>query len=39
VGERALAEMRTWPPVLPVFEQVTPVPATPLYDRLAKEAG
>jgi radical SAM superfamily enzyme YgiQ (UPF0313 family) len=37
VGERTLAEMRTWPPVLPVFGQITPFPATPLYDRLAKE--
>jgi radical SAM superfamily enzyme YgiQ (UPF0313 family) len=37
VAERTLAEMRTWPPVLPVFGQITPFPATPLYDRLAKE--
>src|ERR1700731_346360 len=37
VGERTLAEMRTWPPVLPVFGQITPFPATPLYDRLLKE--
>jgi radical SAM superfamily enzyme YgiQ (UPF0313 family) len=37
VGERTLAEMRTWPPVLPVFGQITPFPATPLYDRLARE--
>ncbi len=29
--------MREWPPVLPVFGQITPFPATPLYDRLAKE--
>ncbi len=29
--------MRDWPPVLPVFGQITPFPATPLYDRLAKE--
>ncbi len=28
---------RTWPPVLPVFGQITPFPATPLYDRLLKE--
>ena len=26
-----------WPPVLPVFGQITPFPATPLYDRLEKE--
>ncbi len=29
--------MREWPPVLPVFGQITPFPATPLYDRLKKE--
>ena len=37
VAGRTLAEIRTWPPVLPVFGQITPFPATPLYDRLAKE--
>ena len=37
VAERTLAEIRTWPPVLPVFGQITPFPATPLYDRLEKE--
>src|ERR1035441_436624 len=37
VAARTLAEMRAWPPVLPVFGQITPFPATPLYDRLAKE--
>ena len=37
VGERTLAEIREWPPVLPVFGQITPFPATPLYDRLEKE--
>jgi radical SAM superfamily enzyme YgiQ (UPF0313 family) len=37
VAERTLAEMRTWPPGLPVFGQITPFPATPLYDRLKKE--
>ena len=37
VAERTLAQMREWPPVLPVFGQITPFPATPLYDRLAKE--
>ena len=30
-------QMRDWPPVLPVFGQITPFPATPLYDRLEKE--
>jgi hypothetical protein len=29
--------MRKWPPVLPVFGQITPFPATPLYDRLLHE--
>ena len=37
VAERTLDEIRRWPPVLPVFGQITPFPATPLYDRLAKE--
>jgi radical SAM superfamily enzyme YgiQ (UPF0313 family) len=37
VGERTLAEIRTWPPTLPVFGQITPFPATPLYARLEKE--
>ena len=37
VAERTLAEIREWPPVLPVFGQITPFPATPLYDRLEKE--
>ena len=30
-------QIREWPPVLPVFGQITPFPATPLYDRLEKE--
>ena len=37
VAERTLAEIRKWPPGLPVFGQITPFPATPLYDRLNKE--
>jgi radical SAM superfamily enzyme YgiQ (UPF0313 family) len=37
VAERTLAQIRKWPPVLPVFGQITPFPATPLYDRLQKE--
>ena len=37
MAERTLAQMRNWPPVLPVFGQITPFPATPLYDRLEKE--
>src|SRR6266550_2287471 len=37
VAERTLNEIRSWPPGLPVFGQLTPFPATPLYDRLKKE--
>ena len=29
------AEVRAWPPVLPVFGLLTPFPATPLYERMA----
>jgi radical SAM superfamily enzyme YgiQ (UPF0313 family) len=36
VAERTLQQIRSWPPGLPVFGQLTPFPATPLYDRLAK---
>jgi radical SAM superfamily enzyme YgiQ (UPF0313 family) len=36
VAERTLEQIRSWPPGLPVFGQLTPFPATPLYDRLAK---
>jgi radical SAM superfamily enzyme YgiQ (UPF0313 family) len=36
VGTRTVAEIESWPPGLPVFGQLTPFPATPLYDRLAK---
>lgn len=38
VADRTLREIQSWPPVLPVFGQLTPYPATPLYNRL-KEAG
>jgi radical SAM superfamily enzyme YgiQ (UPF0313 family) len=31
---RTLAEIEKWPPGLPVFGQLTPFPATPLYERL-----
>jgi hypothetical protein len=37
VAERTLSQIRTWPPVLPVFGQITPFPSTPLYTRLEKE--
>jgi radical SAM superfamily enzyme YgiQ (UPF0313 family) len=34
VGERTLQEIRMWPPGLPIFGLLTPLPATPLYKRL-----
>ena len=34
VAERTLNEIRTWPPGLPIFGLLTPLPATPLYKRL-----
>jgi len=37
VGERTLAQICQWPPGLPVFGQITPFPATPLYTRLERE--
>jgi radical SAM superfamily enzyme YgiQ (UPF0313 family) len=37
VAERTLRQMQDWPPGLPVFGQITPYPATPLYERLEKE--
>lgn len=36
VGTRTVDEIESWPPGLPVFGQLTPFPATPLYDRLQK---
>jgi radical SAM superfamily enzyme YgiQ (UPF0313 family) len=36
VADRTLREIDSWPPGLPVFGQLTPFPATPLYDRLEK---
>jgi radical SAM superfamily enzyme YgiQ (UPF0313 family) len=36
VAERTLAQIDTWPPGLPVFGQLTPFPATPLYERLQR---
>jgi radical SAM superfamily enzyme YgiQ (UPF0313 family) len=38
VGDRTLKEIQTWPPGLPLFGLLTPLPATPLYKRL-EEAG
>src|SRR5579864_491296 len=34
VAERTLGQVRTWPPGLPIFGLLTPLPATPLYKRL-----
>lgn len=34
VAERTLEQVRTWPPGLPIFRLLTPLPATPLYKRL-----
>src|SRR6202158_5027482 len=36
VAERTLQQIRTWPPGLPIFGLLTPLPATPLYKRLEK---
>jgi radical SAM superfamily enzyme YgiQ (UPF0313 family) len=34
VAARTLEQVRTWPPGLPIFGLLTPLPATPLYKRL-----
>src|SRR6185437_8498868 len=34
VAERTLHEIATWPPGLPIFGLLTPLPSTPLYKRL-----
>lgn len=36
VAARTMREIESWPPGLPVFGQLTPFPATPLYARLEK---
>ncbi len=36
VSDRTVDEIETWAPGLPVFGQLTPFPATPLYTRLEK---
>ncbi|HYJ91293.1 MAG TPA: radical SAM protein [Pyrinomonadaceae bacterium] len=36
VADRTVDEIESWAPGLPVFGQLTPFPATPLYDRLDK---
>ncbi len=37
VAKRTVEQIETWSPGLPVFGQLTPFPATPLYTRLQKE--
>lgn len=37
VSDRILNQIRSWPPVLPVFGQLAPFPSTPLYKRLQKD--
>ena len=34
VAQRTLTQVGTWPPGLPIFGLLTPLPATPLYKRL-----
>src|SRR6202046_5274912 len=34
VAERTLEQVRSWPPGLPIFGLLTPLPGTPLYKRL-----
>jgi radical SAM superfamily enzyme YgiQ (UPF0313 family) len=38
VAERTLQQIRTWPPGLPIFGLLTPLPGTPLYTKL-RDAG
>lgn len=37
VAERTLQQIEKWPPALPVFSLLTPLPGTPLYSRLEAE--
>ena len=37
VAERTLQQIENWPPGLPVFSLLTPLPGTPLYSRLQTE--
>lgn len=37
VAERTLQQIEQWPPCLPVFSPLTPLPGTPLYSRLEAE--
>ena len=37
VAERTMQQIETWPPGMPVFGPLTPLPGTPLYARLGAE--
>src|SRR6185503_2542762 len=37
VADRTLQHIEQWPPTLPVFSPLTPLPGTPLYSRLLTE--
>ena len=37
VADRTLKHIEEWPPTLPVFSPLTPLPGTPLYSRLQNE--
>jgi radical SAM superfamily enzyme YgiQ (UPF0313 family) len=37
VAERTMAQIEQWPPGMPVFGPLTPLPGTPLYNRLGAE--
>jgi radical SAM superfamily enzyme YgiQ (UPF0313 family) len=37
VAERTVQQIESWPPVIPVFSPLTPLPGTPLYARLGAE--
>lgn len=37
VADRTIDEIEQWPPTMPVFGPLTPLPGTPLYDRLGAE--
>ncbi len=37
IADRTLQQIEEWPPVLPVFSPLTPLPGTPLYSRLQTE--
>ena len=37
VADRTIEQIEQWPPTMPVFGPLTPLPGTPLYDRLGAE--